>query len=160
MELQDMVEYSTKCMDLLENFLSENSAVWDAEFATMSVYNSIHKIVAHCVGAEERWLVNRVLGEPINGRYEDRAPAEISAVFADWRSLHARFDEAYLLDLQQIIQYDLPQWNTTGSLSKEAMLVHLMLHESSHRGGIMMACQAMNVDPPNFDWPLVMGTPS
>lgn len=159
MDIRRLLAYSDNAKSLLLETLAAHSGVFDAPFPTLAAYDTIGKLVAHMVGAEQRWTVQRLYDEPRPSRYEDAPTATLEGVFADWEAIRARTrafvaaaDDAALA---RTIPVTLPQWDAACELTTEEILFHLVNHQTFHTAQISMALQQRQIDPPNFDFVLL-----
>lgn len=156
MELAALFDYSANCNRAMHELLSEHPSSFTQRFETLSAFKSVGDLLSHCIGAEERWVVGRLIGETVD-RYEARAATTVDGWYRDFQTTRARtrayFDALSATGLARIVEFDLPNWNHAGSLSVEHMLFHVLNHESFHRGQASMALQQQGIDPPNFDYP-------
>ena len=151
--------YSDACNRLLAQTLCDAPQTFSAPFETMSNFRSIREIIAHIIGAEERWIKYRIQGETVPIIYEKRAAETIDGIFADANAIRAQ-TRAYLAtltsaDLDKTIELNLPQLNYQGTLTIAEVLFHILTHETHHRGQIVMALQRQGIDSPNFDYVLL-----
>lgn len=158
MTIQQMLQYSNKTKELLQTLLSENSEAFTEPFETLSAYNTVQKLLAHIIGAEERWVLYRLQGKIVEIRFEDRAPAGVEDIFDAWDKIRKQTMD-YIAglndtDLDRVLAFNLPSRDTECKMSVSQILYHLFNHQTYHLGQISMALQRMNIDPPNFDYPL------
>ena len=157
MDIGNLLDYSDNCRGLLRRTLALHPDLFHAPFETLSPYKSVRQIVAHCVGAEERWIELRIGGRALPARYEERAAATVEGLWADWDAVRAGTRHFYgRLDVEGLalrIAVHLPQWGQRRAhLTLEQILFHILNHESHHRGQVVMALQRMGIDPPDFDY--------
>ena len=164
MDIGDLLDYSENCRRLLRQTLAAHPDAFDAPFETLSAYKSVRQIVAHCVGAEERWIEMRIGGRALTAFYEERAAATVEALWADWDAVRAGTRDFYRrLDADCLafqIAVQLPQWDHHTHLSLEQILFHILNHENYHRGQVVMTLQRMGIDPPNFDYVILCAPPA
>jgi len=156
MTIPQQLTYADNACRLLRKTLAQHPDALRAEFPTLSQFNSIGKLIAHCIGAEQRWTLRRLYGEAQPPRYEDQAADALDGLFVDWEAIRertrawvAQADEAAW---QQTVAIDLPHWNYTATMTKAEVLFHIFNHQTFHLGQISMALQQMDIDPPNFDY--------
>lgn len=158
MDIQDLITYSNNCRAVLRETLEANPAAFTAEIQTMSQYNSVRLLLAHSIGAEERWIERRIHDRDIVN-YEERAGTTVGDIYADWEVIRERttayVDHCGPDDLARTYTISLGPKELT--LTVEQMLFQIFNHETHHRGQISMALQQMGVDPPNFDYVLHHG---
>lgn len=156
-DINQLYTYSAKSLDTLEGFLREHPEALTQPFETLSKYKCIAQLMAHCIGAEQRWTVSGLMGQPRPPRYEETFTADLDILCADAREVRDQtLAELEAGELSHEISY-------TGASSPMSMLItrgeimfHIINHETWHRGQISMALQRMQLDPPNFDYPLLM----
>jgi uncharacterized damage-inducible protein DinB len=168
MDVRRQLAYADKARLLLRETLEANPETFDRRFETTGQYRTIRELVAHLIGAEQRWTIGRLYGEPRPPRYED-APAEtLAGLFTDWETIRARtWAFASQTDADtlaaRVIEFEMPQGDKQGSrtvsLTLEEVLFHVCNHQSWHLGQISMAWQQMGTDPPNFDYMLLLPAP-
>ena len=159
MTLERLFEYSDWCQARLEEVLSQNESLVHRRFETTSRFDTIAKLFAHSLAAEERWLVMRLGHEPIERMYEDRAPETLKELFADARAIREntrRFVARQTPESLAVVN-EIELGTVTLMLSVEEVLYHVLHHESWHRAQISMALQQFGVDPPNFDFCFLKG---
>lgn len=159
MDIRRLLVYSDNAKALLHETLAAHPDAFDAPFSTVAVYKTIHELVAHMVGAEQRWTIGRLYGEPRPARYEDAPAAALDGLFADWETIRVR-TRAFVVAaddavLTRIIPVTLPQWAAACELTTEEILFHLVNHQAFHTAQISMALQQRQIDPPNFDFVLL-----
>ena len=163
MDIRRQLAYADKTRALLRETLEAHPEAFDRRFETGAAYHTIRELTAHLVGAEQRWTIGRLYGEPRPPRYED-APAEtIAGLFADWETIRARtwafVSSADAETLARVITVEMLQWSETVSLTLEEVVFHVCNHQTWHLGQVSMALQQMGVDPPNFDYVLLKPVP-
>jgi len=160
MDIRLLLAYADNARRLLHETLNAHPDALTREFDTLSQYNSIPKQVAHLVGAEQRWTVQRLYDEPRPPRYEDAPGETLEGLFADWDAIRARtrafVEAADAAALGRVITYTLPNWgNYTDQLTAEDILFHICNHQTYHLSQISMFLQMQQIDPPNFDYVLL-----
>ncbi len=160
MDIRRLLTYTDNCRQVLQATLDARPDVFDTPFETTAEYRSIRELVAHCIGAEQRWVEQRLRGEVATARYEAQSAGTIHGIFADWAHVRAR-TRAALEDIHSVshgstlhteIAFTLPQWHSTDILTVEEVYFHIFNHQIYHLGQISMALQQFGVDPPNFDY--------
>lgn len=152
--LEDLVAYSNNCRALLKETLLSYRPLFDKPIQPpLSVYQSIRRIAAHMIGAEEFWIRHRINKEELT-RYETRSAESLEELFEDWESVR-RGTTAYIDSLspgefERIYPLELRGWR--GELSVRQILFHILNHEVHHRAQISMALQQFGVEPPDFDF--------
>jgi uncharacterized damage-inducible protein DinB len=158
MTLEAYLAYSDKCRPRLYKTLAEIEQVRDGilerEFSTTGTFNTIGKLLAHCHGAEERWVTMRLQNMPVPILYEDRAAQTLEGLVADGEQIRAN-TRAFLLaqtpaSLQETREMALQDRVILPTI--EEVLFHVLHHESWHRGQISLVLQQFGFDPPNFDY--------
>src|SRR4029077_13130921 len=96
MDLAELFDYSWNCNRLMHRTISGHAEAFERPFETLSAFKTIRDLMAHCVGAEQRWVEGQILNEPVD-RYENRAAKTIDELFADLTATRTRtrgyFDE-------------------------------------------------------------------
>lgn len=156
MDLRALFAYSENARHLLCETLEANQDLFDVPFETRASRSSIRELLAHILGAEERWIEVRIGGRDIVP-YEDRAAENAVEMFQDWNAIRER-TLAYLNRLTngqwtEIVVHKHHGWQD--ELTNEQVLFHLINHETHHRAQISMQLQRMGIDPPNFDFCLL-----
>ena len=162
--LRDLYRYSDNCRKLLRETLEANPQAFDTRFPTTGQYDTVRMLLAHSVGAEERWIERRIRGGAVID-YEGRAGSTIVGLFGDWDGIRERtyglMDGLGPGGLERIIDVELGSGAGTsswrGQLTIEQILFHIVNHEVHHRAQVSMALQQMGIDPPNFDYVLLHG---
>lgn len=156
MDLREIADYSNQCLNVMGEFLDYNQdCLWD-EFETLSEFNSIGKLVAHCVGAEQRWTTAGLREESMPARYEENPPMELSQLLSDYKDIRAKTMAALDGDdLEKVVEYTFTRGKGTVRLKKSQILFHLFNHQSFHFGQISTALQREKIDPPYFDFVLM-----
>lgn len=155
MTLRALFAYSDNCRRVLKETLAANPEAFDRLFEQPLVeFKTIREVLAHTIGAEERWIVMRIGGRVVPW-YGERAPDSLEELFADWERNRAntyRFmDSLSDPDYNRIHKVKLANgWE--GELSVEQILFHVLNHETHHRAQVSMALQQMGIDPPDFDF--------
>jgi len=156
MDLQTILHYSDKARSLLRETLADNESLLDRPFGTTSQYTSIRKLMAHIIGAEERWLA-RIEQREVPARYEELMGKTPGELWDDWDRVRAGTRQCLLTgDLSRSLRVELPMWQHEGDATVEQILFHVFNHETHHRAQISMLLQHFGVDPPNFDFVLLM----
>jgi uncharacterized damage-inducible protein DinB len=163
MDIHRQVAYAENARRLLRETLAAHPETLDQPFETTAHHKTIGQLVAHLVGAEQRWTLGRLYGEGRPPRYEEEAAGTLDGLFADWDAIRARTlafaARADAAALARIITTELPQWGETVTLTAEEVLLHLCNHQTWHLGQVSMALQRLGVDPPNFDYVFLRETP-
>ena len=156
MDIRRQVAYTENARRRLRETLAAHPEALDQPFETRAAYTTIGELVAHLIGAEQRWTQGRLYSEPRLPRYEDGAAGTLDGLFADWDAIRARTlafaARADAAALSRVITTDLPQWGETVTLTLEEVLLHLCNHQTWHLGQVSMALQRQGIDPPNFDY--------
>jgi uncharacterized damage-inducible protein DinB len=157
MDIRTLFDYSENARRLLRETLLAQPEAFDRPFETLADYASIRQLVAHIIGAEVRWITQRIGGQAVV-RYEERVAESVEGVFADWDGIRATtrafVDAQDAAGLSRSLPITLGEWR--GNLTVEQILFHLINHETHHRAQISMALQQMQIDPPNFDFVLLL----
>jgi len=161
-DFHKLLAYSDNCWRLLDEVLTTCPEVWERQFETTSPWNTIRLLLAHTVGAEERWITLRLQNLPIPVIYEQRASPDQNGLYRDHRTLRAA-TYAYLerltdAELEDDKPADLAQWENHLGLTRAEVLFHVLNHENYHRGQVITALQRFGVDPPNFDYVFLKAT--
>jgi uncharacterized damage-inducible protein DinB len=159
MHIRNLYAYSDNCRAVLREILIPHSDVFRTEFRTLSGFCSVHRLAAHIVGAEERWIEWRLQGREVIS-YEERAAQSVQDMFDDWQRVRDRTyafietldEEAYGRVVHLRLGGPASGWEWEGDLTVEQILFHIVNHETHHRAQISMALQQMGIDPPNFDF--------
>ena len=163
MDIGDLLDYSDNCRQLLRQTLAAHPNAFGAPFETLSAYKSVRQIVAHCIGAEERWIEMRIGGRALPAFYEARAAETVEGLWADWDAVRAGTRDFYeRLETDSLkfrIAVHLPHRDFRAHLSLEQILFHILNHESHRRGQIIMALQRMGIDPPDFGYVFLCAPP-
>jgi uncharacterized damage-inducible protein DinB len=156
MDLRSLFAYSENARHLLRETLESNPEVFDATFETCAGRNSIRGLLAHILGAEERWIEVRIGGRDIIP-YEDRLAETVTAMFQDWNAIRERtmayLDRLAPEQMSEVVVRKHHGWQD--DLTNEQVLFHLINHETHHRAQISMQLQQRGIDPPNFDFCLL-----
>lgn len=163
MDIRLLLAYTDNCRRLLKKTLAEHPDALTRTFETRSDFHSVHDLVAHCIGAEQRWVEQRLIGQEASARYETMAAETLDGLFRDWD--HVRAKTRAFMDtlgspdnprqLRQEIAWSLPHRNVSDIMTVEEILFHVFNHQTYHLGQISMALQQQNIDPPNFDFCLL-----
>lgn len=164
MDVRRQLAYADSARLLLRQTLEANPLTFDRRFETTGRYHTIRELVAHLIGAEQRWTLGRLYGQPRPPRYEDAPSQTIAGLFGDWETIRARTWAAFVSEadagtLARVIAFEMPPGGETVSLTVEEILFHVCNHQSWHLGQISMAWQQMGVDPPDFDYVLLRPAP-
>jgi uncharacterized damage-inducible protein DinB len=155
MELITIAHYSTDAQELLFEFVIARPETWTESLETISQHRTIRTLLAHCVGAEMRWLA-RIQGKAQPERYESAAPADVNQIHADWREQRdvtlSIIQSADQVELNREIAVSIPAQNYSDNLTIDEIVFHILNHENYHRGQCSMLLQHLAVDPPNFDY--------
>ncbi|HWD38586.1 MAG TPA: DinB family protein [Fimbriimonas sp.] len=161
-DFDTLLTYSDNCWQLMGRTLAGCPGAWDAEFESTSKWNSIHKLLAHTIAAEERMVTVRLRNEPIPSGYEDRAAADWEGLYGDHRQVRS-VTRAYIgaltdeeIEGQEVV---IPSIDGRPTQTRSEALFHIVNHESFHRGEVVMALQRLGFDPPNFDFVLLKQSP-
>jgi len=158
MNIQKIMAYAESARLLLYETLDAHPEARDTAFETVAAYKTITELVAHLIGAEQRWTIGRLFSEPAPLRYEEQAAPDWDGLKADWDAIRARtllFVGAEGTDWNRVIPVELPQWGLKMTLTAEEVVLHLCIHQTWHIGQISMALQRQGIDPPNFDYVLL-----
>lgn len=158
-DVRDLFTYSDHCRAALREVLASHLDVLDRELGTISQYNTVRRLLAHTIGAEERWIVMRIGGRAVQS-YEERAAEAMDGLFADWERVRsntrAYMDGLAAPDLEQVIHVTLggatAGWSWEGDLTIKQILIHIIVHETHHRAQVSMALQQLGIEPPDFDY--------
>lgn len=155
MDLRLVLDYSTKAQTLLYQFIGEHEDVLHRTYDTITPFNSIHKLMAHMNGAEERWVCGGIYGETFE-RYESIASPTLSGLEAKFRELRAKTTAAFDRDdLHETVAYPMVLLGRVCHITKEEMLFQTFNHEMGHRSQILMALMQFGIDTPFFDYPVL-----
>jgi uncharacterized damage-inducible protein DinB len=159
MKIQEILATGTRAQELLYSVVKEHSELVSVEIKTSSKFKSIGTQLAHCIGAEMRWQ-NRLLRQDPGTSYEDTAQIEINRLYGDWTAVRVKTTEMLSsggIDLlMDIIDVNFAALNIVVPMTGEQILYNIIAHESYHRGQCSYLLQMFNVDPPNFDFPLML----
>ncbi len=158
MNVQKIMAYTENARLLLYETLDAHPEARNAAFETISHYQMITALVAHLVGAEQRWTIGRLYAEQAPARYEEQAAPDWDGLKADWNAIRARtllFVGTESTDWDRVIPVDLAQSGQKMTLTAEEVVLHLCNHQTWHIGQISMALQQQGIDPPNFDYVLL-----
>ena len=158
-----MLTYTDNCRRLLQATLAAHPAAFDTQFETSGEYKSVHALIAHCIGSEQRWTEQRLHGQPGSARYEDCAAETLTGLFTDWDRIRAKtravidagHDTSNAPQMHHEIAFSLSQWEHTDMLTVEEILFTVFDHQIFHLGQISLILQQQGVDPPNFDYPFL-----
>jgi uncharacterized damage-inducible protein DinB len=150
--------YSDNCWRLMGEVLTSAQGAWDTCFDTVSKWNTIRLLLAHCVAAEERLISFRLLKKEIPLSFEERAPETWDELYADQKSIRAG-TYAYIASLSdsEVSEDNMAIFTLNGhnAVTRADVLYHIVNHENYHRGQIVSELQRRGFDPPNFDYILL-----
>jgi len=154
-DFHTLFAYSDNCWALLGKTLPEAPEAWDAIFETTSAWNSVHKLLAHIIGAEERLVTMRLKNQPLPMQYEERAAADWPGLYEEHKAIRA-ITYCYIESLTDA-QFDetIPGIAGRHDLTRADLLFHILNHENYHRGEVITQLQRLGLDPPNFDYLLL-----
>ena len=154
-DFNTLFTYSDNCWALLGEILPGASEAWDTPFETTSAWNSVRKLLAHCIAAEERLVCLRLQNLPLPVMYEDRAAADWVSLYRDHKAIRTA-TYSYIKSLADA-QFDETVPGVAGrtDLTRADVLFHILNHENYHRGEVITALQRLGIDPPNFDYILL-----
>jgi uncharacterized damage-inducible protein DinB len=154
-DFHTLFTYSDNCWALFGEVLPEAPEAWDAPFETTSTWNSVHTLLAHCIGAEERIVTLRLKNLPLPVSYEDRAAAGWTGLYEDHKTVRA-VTYSYIKSLADAqFEETVPGIAGRTDVTRADMLFHILNHENYHRGQVISALQRLGIDPPNFDYILL-----
>ncbi|MBC7804638.1 MAG: DinB family protein [Akkermansiaceae bacterium] len=163
-DFDTLFAHSDVCREQLRDVLLRHEELFARPFPTTSRYDTIQKLMAHCVGAEERWITVRIRGETLPVVYEDRAADTVEGLFADAGTVRGVTDDfRRSLDkdsLRRMISIRLPQRDAELELSLSDIFFHILNHENFHRGQVILSLRQFGVDPPDFDYVLLKSATS
>jgi uncharacterized damage-inducible protein DinB len=159
MEIQEIVTTGTRSQELLYSVVKEHADLATREIETISGFNNIAKQLAHCIGAEERWQA-RLLHESADKRYEATASPDILKLHSDWltarkQTVSIMADGGELIT-KHIFEVHLAVSDIHVPMTGEEIVYQIIAHENYHRGQCSYLLQIFGVDPPNFDFPLMI----
>jgi uncharacterized damage-inducible protein DinB len=161
MHIPELLRYSDYSRRLLRATLEQREDVFDTPFETIAEFCTIRLLTAHIIGAEERWIMQRLRHATVGPRYETRAPLTVAGVFDDWERIRANtaafVGSTGTSGLTGMVPVSLPQWGFEGKKTVEQILFHVFNHQTYHLGQISMALQQLRIDPPNFDYVFLSG---
>ncbi len=160
MDIRRLLTYSDNCRRLLQDTIAAHPEAFDAPIDTIGEYKSVHALIAHCIGAEQRWTEQRIHGQLGSARYEDRAAETLTGLFADWGHVRAKTRAVIDADRDAAnvprLHHDVALTETRGGradvLTVEECLFHVFNHQTFHLGQISMALQQQDIDPPDLDY--------
>jgi uncharacterized damage-inducible protein DinB len=159
METKELFAYGDALMRRLRETLQENPEGFVVTFETISAFKGVKGLIAHMIGAEDRWY-DRVRGLTSTTRYEDNPASTVGGLFAEWQSKRDRLKDYYFgLDAAALltpIPQKFPFKEEPTPMTIDAMIYHLINHQTYHTGQISMALQQTSIDPPNFDYVALM----
>jgi uncharacterized damage-inducible protein DinB len=158
MTLDALIAYSDQCRQRLHETLGEieetDNTFLHREFVTTGAFNTIAKLLAHSIGAEERWLSVRLQGLDVPVFYEDRAPEKRADLEIDAYKIREQTRDFLARQtpetLAQVRDIELP--NRVIRMTTEEVIFHVLNHETWHRGQVSLLLQQWGFDPPNFDY--------
>ena len=155
-DFRRLLRYSDNCWAQLGDVLTtalHAAETWDARFDTTSHWNTVRLLLAHRIGAEERWITLRLQNHPLPVIYEDRAAADWEGLYRDHQTVRAAtyayldgLTDAAVADETVVLRRDY------AALTMADVLFHIVNHENYHRGQVVMTLQRHGIDPPNFDY--------
>jgi uncharacterized damage-inducible protein DinB len=158
-DFDTLFAYSDACRERLKDELSRHEELFTKPFSTTSRLDTIQKLLAHCVSAEERLVTVRIRGEALPVAYEDRAANTIEELFADARAVRGITDDLRRgLDadgLRRVISIPLPNREAPLEWSLSDIFFHILNHENFHRGQVVLSLRQFGADPPDFDYILL-----
>lgn len=151
-----LLHHSDNCWRLLGEILATGlpaAEQWETPFETTSQWNTIRLLLAHSIGAEERWITLRLQKQPLPVVYEERAAPDWNGLYQDHQTIREA-TYAYLNSLTDAeVEEEKEVWiNDYRALTRADVLFHILNHENYHRGQVVMALQRLGMDPPNFDY--------
>ena len=156
MDIRQIMVYADNSRKLLRQTLAEHTEIFDRPFQTISGYSSVRLLIAHIIGAEERWIATRIGLKTVEIDYESRASDTVDGIFEDWDCVRARTHAfVHSVDtagLEGLIPVSLPKWGYESNMRVDQILFHVFNHQVYHIGQISMALQHFGIDPPNFDF--------
>ena len=163
MDVRRLLAYTDSARLLIRQTLEAHPEALDRRIHTTGSYRTIRELVAHLIGAEQRWTIGRLYGEPRPPRYEDAPAGTLAGLFTDWETIRARtrtfVSEADADTLARVISFVIPPEGETVSLTLEEVLFQVCNHQTWHLGQISMVLQQMGADPPDFDYVLLRPAP-
>jgi uncharacterized damage-inducible protein DinB len=158
-DFRRLFAYSDNCWRLLGETLATCPDVWEKPFETTSHWNTVRLLLAHTIGAEERWITLRLQNLPLPVIYEQRAALEWSGLYRDHQTVraatYAYVERLTSAELEEEKSVEMGQGEYRVRLTRADMLFHILNHENYHRGQVITALQRFGVDPPNFDYVLL-----
>jgi uncharacterized damage-inducible protein DinB len=157
-DFQTLFAYSDKCWSLMGQTLADCPGAWDAVFETISKWNSVRRLLAHSIAAEERMITLRLQGKQIPVAYEERAAADWEGLYREQQQMRqATRDYIESLTDAEIEGPDIavPSVDGRPALTRSEALFHIFNHENFHRGEVITQLQRLGFDPPNFDFALL-----
>jgi uncharacterized damage-inducible protein DinB len=158
-DFRRLFAYSDNCWRLLDETLATCPEAWERPFETTSHWNSVRLLLAHTIGAEERWITRRLQDLALPVIYEQRAAPDRSGLWRDHQAVRAatyacleRLTDA---ELGEEMSVEMAQGEFRVRLTRADMLFQILNHENYHRGQVITALQRLGVDPPNFDYVLL-----
>ncbi len=150
MTLEAFFDYADWCRPRLKKFLLTCPDAFDARFETSAAYDSVAKLLAHCIGAEERWQA-RLEERKISKYYESQKTITLEGLFADAdrvRTVSRKLLVAPDPALRCVYRFG----SFDGEMSLHETLFHVLHHETYHRGQVITQLQRLGLDPPDFDY--------
>ena len=158
-DFDTLFAYSDACRELLRDVLLQHEELFTRSFPTTSRFDTVRKLLAHCVAAEERWVTVRIHGEALPVSYEDRAADTVEGLFADAQAVRSVTDKLRRgLDgdsLGRIVSVPLMSRDAVLELSLSDIFFHILNHENFHRGQALLLLRQYGVDPPDLDYVLL-----
>jgi uncharacterized damage-inducible protein DinB len=143
----------------LHETLKENPEGFAVTFETISAFKGVKDLIAHMIGAEDRWY-DRIRGLTPTTRYEDNPASTLGGLFAEWQLKRDRLKEYVSgLDAAALLVPTLqkfPYKDEAVEMTVDQIVYHLINHQTYHTGQISMALQKSSIDPPNFDYSALM----
>jgi len=159
METRDLLAYGDGAIKKLHETLLANPEGFEVTFGTISKFKGVRELIAHLVGAEERWY-GHTQGKPPAARYEDNAALTMDGLFGDWQLRRDRLKEFYFgLDSAELtapISVKLAYREEPVPMTPNQIVYQVINHQLYHTGQISMALQQASIDPPNFDYVLYL----
>ena len=126
MDIRQMLTYSDNCRRQLQEVVAAEPEAFSKPLETVGEYKTVHALIAHCIGAEQRWTEQRIHGQPGSARYEDCAAETITGLFSDWERIRAKTralidadrDANHPPQLHRDIAFTLPRWGYSDTLNR------------------------------------------
>jgi uncharacterized damage-inducible protein DinB len=160
MDIQEIVTTGTRAQELLYSVAKEHQEICVRQIETISAFKSISQLLAHGIGAEQRWQarLTRTIQEH---NYESDTVTDISQLHRDWQDVRLKTER--IVDtggpalLAEVIDVVIPARNIRMTMTGEQMIYNVMSHEAYHRAQCSYLLQIHGIDPPNFDYFLMLG---